>query len=104
MRTGKICDDLFGGVLWQLKFFSDPVFYISRWSRRALAPLTMTIPQLFRPGGGRAPSGRQTLFDFDPQIRKRSRKLIGPRGSFAQPKWNSWRLTFCVLHPDDPGI
>src|SRR5438045_9599433 len=44
------------------------------------------------------------LFDFHPQIGNRKRKLVGSRRSFAQPKWNSRRLTFCILHPNDPGI
>src|SRR5262245_29994620 len=32
------------------------------------------------------------------------RKLVGSRGSFAEPKWNSRWLTFCILHPNDPRI
>src|SRR5262249_34223864 len=53
-----------------------------------------------------APGGRpyQDFFDFRAEIRNRMRKLVRPCWSFAEPKWNSRRLTFCVLHPNDTRI
>src|SRR5215471_16167284 len=92
MCVGNIRRDLLRSVLRQLEFASDP------FNRSIGRDGTLCRPVV-------APRRRyQKLFDFHPQIRNRTRKLVGSGGSFAQPKWNSRWLTFCVLDTNHPGI